>query len=156
MHHGIGLFDGHPGHTTITQSIGKSLFFDAFDPGLLRHRKIRLMVAAWPFDGRVSKETQLRVFLNRTYFGSAGGHEVIGFPAAATAFFGKPLNEISDAQFFGLLAMLDGPDSYHVLLQPGVNAQRAAQIQQRVRRACGDACFQGDAPVPCTTAGAAR
>ncbi len=48
-HHGIGLVDGHLGHTTITQSIGKGLFFSGFNPGLLRHRKTRLMVAAWAF-----------------------------------------------------------------------------------------------------------
>jgi len=64
-HHGIGLGDSHFGHTTLTQSIGKGLFFKRFDPGLLRQRKVRLMVAAFAFDQRISKETQLRLFLNR-------------------------------------------------------------------------------------------
>ncbi len=32
-HHGVGLADGHPGHTTITQAIGKFLFFKGFSPG---------------------------------------------------------------------------------------------------------------------------
>jgi membrane carboxypeptidase/penicillin-binding protein PbpC len=109
------------------------------------------LVAAWAFDRSVSKETQLRVFLNRTYFGSAGGREVIGFPAAANDFYGKPLARLSDSEYFGLLAMLDAPNSYHVVLQPKVNAERAAKIQQQVQRACGAGCFQGDAPVPCAT-----
>jgi membrane carboxypeptidase/penicillin-binding protein len=81
-HQGIGLADGPLGHTTITQSIGKGLFFNSFKPGFLRHRKIHLMVAAWGFDRRISKDTQLRLFLNRAYFGSTGGREVVGFPAA--------------------------------------------------------------------------
>ena len=46
-HQGIGLADGHLGHTTITQSVAKGLFFHGFNPGLLHHRKTRLMVAAW-------------------------------------------------------------------------------------------------------------
>jgi len=97
-HRGIGLADGPLGHTTITQSIGKGLFFNGFEPGLLHHRKIRLMLAAWAFDRRISKETQLRVFLNRAYFGSADGREVLGFPAAASAFYGKPLAQLSDSE----------------------------------------------------------
>jgi len=150
-HQGIGLADGPPGHTTITQSIGKGLFFNSFNPGFLRHRKIRLMLAAWGFDRRISKETQLRLFLNRASFGSTGGREVIGFPAAAGAFFGKPLGQLSDLEYFGLLAMLEAPNSYHVVRQPKVNAERVARIRQKVRRACGEGCFQGNAPVPCAT-----
>ncbi len=150
-HHGIGLADGHLGHTTITQSIGKGLFFSGFSPGPLRYRKIRLMVSAWAFDRRVSKETQLRIFLNRTYFGSAGGQEVIGFPAAASTFYGRSLGQLSDLEFFSLLAMLESPSRYHVILQPKLNSERVARIRDLVRRACGEGCFQGDAPVPCAT-----
>jgi membrane carboxypeptidase/penicillin-binding protein len=153
-HQGIGLADGPLGHTTITQSIGKGLFFNGFDPGFLRHRKIQLMVAAWAFDRRTSKETQLRLFLNRAYFGSAGGREVIGFPAAASALYGKPLGQLSESEFFGLLAMLEAPNSYHVVRQPKVNAERVTRIRQKVQRACGDGCFQGDEPVPCATTAA--
>jgi membrane carboxypeptidase/penicillin-binding protein len=148
-HQGIGIADGPLGHTTITQSIGKDLFFNGFDPGFLHHRKIQLMVAAWAFDRRISKETQLRLFLNRAYFGSAGGREVIGFPAAASAFYGKPLGQLSESEYFGLLAMLEAPSRYHVILQPKVNAERVANIRKKVQRACGDGCFQGDSPVPC-------
>jgi membrane carboxypeptidase/penicillin-binding protein len=150
-HHGIGLADGRLGHTTITQSIGKDLFFDGFDPGLLQHRNIRLMVIALALDRRISKETQLRLFLNRTSFGSEDGRGVIGFPAAAGAFYGKSLGELSDSEYFGLLAMLDAPDKYHAVLQPKANAERVARIQRRVENACGDDCFKGDAPVPCAT-----
>jgi membrane carboxypeptidase/penicillin-binding protein len=150
-HQGIGFADGPLGHTTITQSIGKGLFFNSFNPGFLRHRKIRLMVAAWAFDRRISKDTQLRIFLNRAYFGSAGGRGIIGFPAAARAFYGKPLGQISNVEYLGLLAMLEAPNSYHVILQQKVNAERVARIRQKVQTACGEGCFQGDAPVPCAT-----
>jgi len=155
-HQGVGLFDGPIGHTTVTQSIAKGLFFDGFSPGLLRQRKIRLMVSAWALDRRISKETQLRVFLNRTYFGTTGGREVLGFPAAASAFYGKPLNQLSDPEYYGLLAMLPAPNRYHVIRQPGENAERVARIQEQVERACGEGCFQGETPVPCATTAAMR
>ncbi len=149
-HHGIGLADGHPGHTTITQAIGKRLFFNGFSPGLLHHRKIQLMISAWAFDRRISKETQLRLFLNRVYLGNAEGKPVFGFPAAATVYYGKSLGQLSDSEYLTLVAMLEAPNRDHVILQPKANAERVAWIRQQVQRACGEGCFQGEAPVPCS------
>jgi len=149
LHQGIGLFDGPPGHTTITQAIGKGLFFNGFDPGFLRHRKIRLMVAAWAFDRRISKEMQLRVFLNRAYFGSMDERGVLGFPAAARAYFGKPLDRVSDREYLGLLAMLEAPSRYHVQRQPQANAERVARLEMRIKEACREGCFEGESPIPC-------
>lgn len=151
-HHGIGFTDGPPGHTTLTQAIGKRLFFNSFNPGFLHYRKIQLMVAAWAFDRRISKETQLRLFLNRAYFGNAQGKSVVGFPAAAAAYYGKPLGQLSESEYLSLIAMLEVPNRDHVLLQPKANAERAARIRRRVQRACAEGCFRGEAPVPCSTA----
>lgn len=137
-HHGIGFADGPPGHTTITQAIGKGLFFDGFSPGLLRHRKIRLMVAALALDLRVSKETQLRVYLNRTYFGEIGGRSVVGFPAAASTFYRKTVGQLSGTEYLGLLAMLEAPNRHHVLLQPEANAGRVGRIREQVLSECGE------------------
>lgn len=148
-HRGIGLADGHLGHTTLTQSIGKGLFFDGFDPGLLRQRKAKLMIAAWGFDASVPKATQLRVFVNRAYFGSVDGREILGFPAAAAAFFGRDLAELSEREFFGLLAMLEAPNRDHVLRHPDENARRVDAIAARARSACRGDCFTGDQPIPC-------
>jgi len=41
------------------------------------------MALALGFDLGVSKDTPLRLFLNRAYFGSVGHQEVLGLPAAA-------------------------------------------------------------------------
>jgi membrane carboxypeptidase/penicillin-binding protein len=148
-HDGIGLVDGPLGHTTLTQALGKGLFFKKFTPGLLHHRKIELMIAAWAFDRRVPKTRQLQLFLNRTYFGSYEDHEILGFPAAARAFFGKHLQSLTDEEYLGLLAMLEAPNRYHVLLDARANAARVHNIRQRVLQACGEGCFQGERPVPC-------
>jgi membrane carboxypeptidase/penicillin-binding protein len=148
-HNGIGLVDGPLGHTTLTQALGKGLFFKIFTPGLLRYRKIELMIAAWAFDRRVPKTRQLQLYLNRAGFGSFEAHEILGFPAAARAFFGKDLQRLTDEDYLGLLAMLEAPNRYHVLRDARANAVRVHNIQQQVRHACGEGCFQGERPVPC-------
>ncbi len=135
-HHGIGLFDGPPLHTTVTQSICKGLFFEGFSPGLLRHRKIMLMVDAWVLDGQISKQRQLRVFMNRAYFGNMNGGEVLGFEAAARAFFGRNVRELSDHEYLALVAMLVAPNTYHVVVEADANATRVAALAQVVRAAC--------------------
>ncbi len=127
-HHGIGLFAGHIGHTTVTQALGKTLFFEAFDPGLLHLRKVRLMVAAWGFDHSVPKTTQLRLFLNHAYFGTFERREIRGFPAAAATFFGKSVQSLSDDEYLALVAMLISPNRYHVRLNPASNAARVRNI----------------------------
>ena len=148
-HQGIGLADGHLGHTTLTQSVGKGLFFERFDPGPFHLGKIELMIAAWGFDRSVPKTTQLRVYLNRTYFGITEGHAVVGFPSAASTFFGKSLNALADREYFSLLAMLDAPERYHVVREREANAARVRMIERQVQDRCGSGCFEGDLPVPC-------
>lgn len=110
------------------------------------------MIAAWAFDRRISKETQLKLFLNRAYLGNVEGKPVFGFPAAATAYYGKSLGQISDSEYLSLIAMLEAPNRDHVILRPKANTERVAWIRQQVQRACGTGCFQGEAPVPSSTA----
>ena len=127
-----------------------ALFFDRSSPGLLHFGKIKLMIAAWGFARSVPKSTQLRMFLNRAYFGTMDGREILGFPSAAVTFFGKSLSALSDQEFFGLLAMLEAPNRYHVVRQREANAARVQTIERQIQVACGDGCFGGDRPVPCS------
>ena len=151
-HEGLALDAGKPGHTTITQGIGKSLYFDRFTPGKLRQRKVKLMISAWAFNRRISKETQLRLFLNMAYFGATDdGGEILGFPAAAAAFFGKELRAVSDREFLSLVVMLDGPNRYHVLRHPETNAARVRKMEPWVARACDPRCLSKVLPEPCVS-----
>jgi penicillin-binding protein 1A len=148
-HHGIGLLDGHLGHTTITQGICKRLFFDRFSRGFLRHRKLRLMVIAFGFDWRIPKDTQLRLFLNRVYLGSVDGGEILGFPAAAHAYFGKDLESLSEREYLALVAMPVAPKNYHVLREAEASAARVRSLQELVDGACAPQCLQNTPIVPC-------
>ncbi len=135
-HSGIGLFKGNLGHTTISQAIAKRLFFERFSPGLLRQRKIKLMVIAWAFDRRISKETQFRLFLNLAYFGTGDGRDVIGFRNAAAAFFHKELSELSELQYLVLVGMLSAPHIYDPVRKPEASAARVRDISLVVQQSC--------------------
>ncbi|HKZ33341.1 MAG TPA: transglycosylase domain-containing protein [Vicinamibacteria bacterium] len=148
-HDGIGLFSGPLLHTTMTQSVCKGLFFRGFSPGLLRHRKIMLMADAWAFDRRISKDTQLRIFVNRAYFGNVNGVEILGFKAAAAAYFGRDVLEISDREYFALVAMLVAPATYHVAVKPEVNSARVRWIEAVVETACTARCIAEPPHAPC-------
>lgn len=142
-HQGIGILDGKPGHTTVTQAVGKFLFFERFEPNI--PNKLRLMLAAWAFDRRVSKEKQLQIFLSRAYFGTVDGRSISGFDAAARTYFEKNLSNLSDREFASLLAMLDGPNAYDPLEHAEVNARRTARIEERIRSACSSVAVDGGA-----------
>lgn len=148
-HHGIGLFDGPLLHTTVTQSICKGLFFESFSPGLFRHRKIMLMVDAWAFDHRIPKAMQLRIFMNRAYFGNMNGAEVLGVSSAARTYFGRDILQLNDREYLALVAMLLAPSTYHVVLKPEANAARVRAIEHLVDAACPADCVAEPPHGPC-------
>jgi monofunctional glycosyltransferase len=148
-HHGIALLDGPPLHTTMTQGICKGLFFRGFSPGLLRYRKIMLMVDALAVDHRISKEMQLRIFMNRASFGRAGGAEVLGFKAAARAYFGRDVLQLNDQEYLALVAMLLAPGTYNVAQKPEANAARVRLLKDAVDAACPADCIEKPPHEPC-------
>ncbi len=148
-HHGLGLFDGPPGHTTLTQGLCKGLYFEHFSPGMLRHRKIALMAFAVGFDLRVPKQAQLRAFVNHVYLGSANGVEVLGFPAAARAYFKRDLADLNDREYLSLVGMLVAPRTYHVILQPEASARRTQEIEAQIKASCSKRCLESPPYAPC-------
>lgn len=150
-HHGLGLPDGPPLHTTLTQSLCKGLYFRRFSPGTLRYRKIALMAFAVGFDLRVPKQAQLRAFLNHAYLGNADGVEVLGFPSAARAYFRRDLAAITDEEFLSLVNMLVAPSTYHVILQPEASSRRRRDIEPWIKAACSKECLERPPYAPCAT-----
>jgi membrane peptidoglycan carboxypeptidase len=156
-HHGIGLRDGPPLHTTLTQSLCKGLFFErGFSPGVLRHRKIALMAYAVGFDLRVPKQTQLRLFVNHAYLGSANGVQVHGFPDAAKVYFGRDLADLTDQEYLTLVGMLVAPGTYHVKLRPEASSKRARELATLTRASCPELCLEAPPYAPCADGGFVR
>lgn len=116
--------------TTITQALVKFLYFDRFRPGLAKIKQS--LIARFALDPLVSKDEQLYLFLSLAYFGEFKGQEIRGFGEAARVYFNKEIEDISDDEYLQLLAMLSGPNQYHVKLNPAGNAEQVAKLRQQL------------------------
>ena len=135
-HHGIDSRTRGAGYTTITQALVKIFYFDDFRPGILRWRKVKQTIIAIAFNARVSKEEQLRLFVNAVYFGNRDGHDVRGFSSAAEEYLGKPFAQISDEEYLELVAMVVAPDKYNVATHPDLNRNRVLRIKRLLAGTC--------------------
>lgn len=109
-HRGIDLETPGAGMTSITQALVKFLYFpEGFEPGILKLRQS--LLARYALDAGVSKDDQMRLFLNAAYFGTKDGVAIRGFGQAAQAWFDKPFGQLSRDEFLMLVGMLAGPDA---------------------------------------------
>ncbi len=134
-HRGVDLTTAGAGFTTITQGDVKLLYFpEGFRPGIA---KIRQTLIAWlVFDRLVSKDDQLRIYLNRAYLGSVDGQVVHGFDQAARLYFGVPFSGLTEEQYISLVAMLPSPKNLGVRSEPARNAERSRRIRKLVDGQC--------------------
>jgi membrane carboxypeptidase/penicillin-binding protein len=135
-HHGVDFRTPGAGWTTITQGLVKIHGYGRFEPGFGHWRKVEQSLVALVVDRRIPKDGQLAMFLDAAYLGTWEGREVRGFDAAARAYFGVPLDELSDDDYLTLVAMLPAPDHLHVLAHPDRNAERVGRIERMLAGKC--------------------
>ena len=123
------------GDTTITQGLGKLIYFpNGFRPGL---RKIELiLIAKFATTPLESKTDILHAFLANAYLGGDAQGEVTGFSQGARRWFGKSLTDISDDQFLALVAMLPAPAAFNPVRQAAANAERVKRIKKLLAHQC--------------------
>ena len=125
VHRGIDLSNKGAGLTTMTQSLSKRLAFRDFRPGL---KKIRQTGYALGLESSLSKEEILTLWLDLVPMGrDAEGHWTTGFHAASLAFYGKPLQDLTEEEFIELVSVPIAP----ALLNP---LKRGEDFEMRVRR----------------------
>lgn len=149
-HAGLDISKGQ-GMTSITSVLARDLFLgehqvdgtkgtmQAFYRGVFNCcRKIDFGrdVMALVLDARVSKQQQLDRYVGSTYFGALNGKGVVGFEAAAHAYYGKDLSQLTDTEFYGLMAMPMAPNRYHPVRNPELHAERAKRIEALVTGRC--------------------
>jgi membrane peptidoglycan carboxypeptidase len=139
-HHGIDVRTPGGGWTTITQGLAKRLFFDEFEPG--PWNKLRQSVAALALDRRMGKVEQLALFVDVVPMGLDRGRPVLGLGEAARAYYGTDLARLDLPQYLSLVAMIVGPDAYHVRDRPERNAQRLARIERLLAGECQPTGFR--------------
>lgn len=147
-HRGVDLSTPGAGWTTITQGLVKVLFYDGFSPGPLRYRKINQTIIALALDRRVSKDEQLRLFVNAVYLGERDGREVVGFEDGARSYFGKGFAELTREEYLALVATIVAPNDLSVATHPAENAERVRRIERLLAGGCsprglGDVYYEG-------------
>lgn len=149
-HSGLDISNGQ-GLTTITSGLAKMVFLgdhqldgaqgalQSFYRGVFNCcKKIDLGrdVMALVLNSKATKQDQLNLFASSAYLGSKDGKGIIGFENAATAYYDKELSELTEDEFYGLVAMLIAPNYYHPLKNSEIHAERTRRIKAVVNGQC--------------------
>lgn len=108
------------GGSTITQQLVKSRLLS---PERTMTRKINEALLSTAIEWRYTKDQILEAYLNEIYLGQWGGSAVRGVGAAARAYFGKEVHQLTLSEAALLAGMIRGPNSY----SPASNPERARE-----------------------------
>jgi penicillin-binding protein 1A len=111
------------GASTITMQVARNFFLSS-EKTLTR--KLYEVLLAIKIEHSLGKDQILGLYINQIYL----GQRAYGFAAAAQAYFGKSVGELTLAEASMLAALPKAPSSYN----PIANPQRAKQRQQYVLR----------------------
>lgn len=109
------------GASTITMQVARN-FFLSNEKTLTR--KLSEAMLAMKIEHNLSKDKILELYINQIYL----GQRAYGFEAAARTYFGKPMHELSLAEFAMLAGLPKAPSRYN----PVVNFPRAKARQEYV------------------------
>lgn len=150
QHSGLSVADGQ-GKTTITSAVARDLYFSERPlpgvSGVLQRFYSRVFdcckkvdlgrdVLALVLDAKLPKREQLALYVADVYMGSNDGKQITGLPMAADTYLGKPLDEASEEEFVGLVAMIKAPNQYHPVTHRAELAERVARIQALLAGKC--------------------
>jgi membrane peptidoglycan carboxypeptidase len=131
---GIDLSSPGAGLTTISQSLGKRIYFDRFAPGF---RKFELMLMTrFGMYAKVTRHNILKAFYNVAYFGRDEVGPIIGFHEAARRWYGKELQMLTTDEYLGLVAMLVAPNALNPVEHAAANSERVARIKRMLAHDC--------------------
>jgi len=115
------------GASTLTQQVARTFFLST---RRTPERKIKEALLSWQLERRLSKDQILELYLNQVYL----GQRAYGFAAAAQVYFGKTLQQLSNAE----AAMIAGLPQNPIYANPVVDLERATKRQrwvlQRMRK----------------------
>jgi len=111
------------GSSTITMQVARNFFLTSEKSWV---RKFNEVLLAFKIEHNLSKDEILQLYINQIYL----GQRAYGFAAAAQAYYGKPLSQLSIAETAMLAGLPKAPSSYN----PVVNPKRAKLRQMYVLR----------------------
>ncbi len=98
------------GGSTLTQQLAKNLFLS---PKKTFTRKLLEVPTALSIERHLSKQQILELYLNEVYLGQEGSVAIHGMPEAASAFFGKNLEDLRLEEAATLAGIIKAPSSYN-------------------------------------------
>ena len=123
----LGSGDRVPGGSTITQQVAK-IFFTGDEYSVTR--KIREAFLARRIESTLSKEQILELYLNQIFL----GRNAYGVQAAARAYFGKDVRDLSVAESAYLAALPKAPSNYDPVRRPQQAVQRRNWVISEMAR----------------------
>ncbi|MCU7947638.1 MAG: transglycosylase domain-containing protein [Candidatus Thiodiazotropha sp. (ex Cardiolucina cf. quadrata)] len=126
-HMGIDFSTPGAGITTITQGLVKHIYFDKFKSGIAKIKQS--LIARYVLDPLMSKEMQLRRFINTVYLGS----KIRGFEQAANYYFNKKFEQLNEDQYITIVAMIIAPTTFSIEKHPKRNKDRVTRIKQVIK-----------------------
>lgn len=103
------------GGSTLTQQLAKNLFLS---PKRSFSRKLMEVPTALSIERHMSKPQILELYLNEVYLGQEGAVAIHGMPEAASAFFGKRLEDLKVDEAATLAGMIKAPSVYNPRRSP--------------------------------------
>jgi membrane carboxypeptidase/penicillin-binding protein len=134
QHHGVDYSTPGASMTSITQSLVKRFYFAHFRKGFPKIEQT--LIARFVLDPAMSKDAQLKAYLNFTYFGTQQGRPVIGYADAARTYYDRELSQLSDHEFLSLVAMTMAPNALDPLRHQAANAERVRRIEAMLAGKC--------------------
>ncbi|TDR80782.1 penicillin-binding protein 1A [Paludibacterium purpuratum] len=130
------LLTGHArsGASTITMQVAKNFFLSSEKTFT---RKFNEALLAFKIEHALSKDQILELYMNQIYL----GQRAYGFGAAAQAYYGKNLQDLTVAEMAMLAGLPKAPSAYN----PIVNPDRARLRQEYVLRRMKELGFINDA-----------
>ncbi|MGB7651459.1 MAG: penicillin-binding protein 1A [Gallionella sp.] len=122
------------GASTITMQVARN-FFLTKEKTL--SRKFNEVLLTFKIESALTKDEILQLYINQIYL----GQRAYGFASASQVYFGKPLNQLSTAEFAMLAGLPKAPSSFN----PVVNPKRAKLRQMYVLRRMHQLNFIDDA-----------
>ncbi|HTG32476.1 MAG TPA: PBP1A family penicillin-binding protein [Thermoanaerobaculia bacterium] len=117
------------GGSTITQQLVKNVYLNSHRT---LSRKAEEAAIAMMLELRHGKRAILEAYLNEIYLGRSGPANVIGFGAAARAFFGRDAAELTLAQAATLAGMIQSPAGNSPFEHPDRALERRNRVLQRM------------------------
>lgn len=115
------------GGSTITMQVARNFFLSSEQTFI---RKFNEILLAFRIEKKLSKEDILELYINKIFL----GHRAYGVGAAASVYYGKPVDQLDLAEIAMIAGLPKAPSAYNPLSNPARAVERRNWILNRMQR----------------------